>query len=195
MSRVRPEPGTLAAAALALEEEIGRLEAVVREAARPALTSGRAVEQCAARLGEIAGADERLQPFLDGLTAALGALADRQRALGAAVGARAAEIVERRAALATLLERHEALRRGAAEANGVAGQLAESLGRSGAFVDLVPLAERVGALLEDARALSAAAIERGFVDVERDAHALAQMLLAMKNKLQLLGASGGAASS
>ncbi|BDG05442.1 hypothetical protein [Anaeromyxobacter oryzae] len=188
--KIQLEEGSLAAAAAALEAELSALEALAREAARPSLTSRRAVEQSSARLGALASAEERLAPRLQALTAAFARIGARQQALADAVTARAAEIRDRRATLAALLERYDGLGRGAAEVNALARDAQAALGREDgppAVLDLVPIADRVAALLDGARALSEASQASGFADLASEAHALEQQLLSMKNRLALVG--------
>jgi DNA repair exonuclease SbcCD ATPase subunit len=184
------EAGSLAEAAAALEEELAGLEAVAREASRSPLTSRKALDRSAARLADLADADARLSPRLEALTAAFARVAARQGALAEAVRARAAEIEDRRAALAALLERHDALGRGAAEVNAVARGLQARLAGEGgapAVIDLVPMVERLEALVDGARSLSEAAQESGFADVASEVHALEQQLLAARNQIKLAG--------
>jgi DNA repair exonuclease SbcCD ATPase subunit len=182
--------GSLAEAAAGLEEELAGLEAVAREASRSPLTSRKALDRSAARLADLADADARLTPRLEALTAAFARVAARQVALAEAVRARATEIEARRAALAELLERHDALGRGAAEVNAVARGLQARLSEAGgapALIDLVPMVERLEALVTGARALSEAARESGFADLATEVQALEQQLLAARNRIKLAG--------
>jgi chromosome segregation ATPase len=189
----RPPDDSLASAAAALEAELTALEGLAREAARPPLTSRKALEQSAARLGELATAEERLAPLAHALTAAFGRIAERQRALGASVTARASEITTRRAALATLLERYEGLGRGAADLNVLAREAQTRLADDAAapsVLDLAAISERVTALVDGAHDLAEAARESQFADLASDAHALEQQLLAMRNRLKLASERG-----
>lgn len=186
--------GAVSAAALALEQELARIEGAIREASRAPLTSRRALEQAASRLGELAGVEKRVGPLVEELARAMSAMVDRQRAASQAVAARAEEIAARRQALAVLLARHEDIGREAAALNACARDASSRLARDDGHAqvfDLSALAERLGHLALGARALGATARELGFRDVERDAQAMEQQLFAARNALVLAAERNG----
>jgi hypothetical protein len=179
--------GPLSGAALALEAELARIEGTIREAARGPLTSRRALEQAAARLGELSGVEQRVAPLVEGVALAIAGMVDRQRAAARTVAERAAAIAERRAALAALLAEHEELGRAAAALNASARQATSRFSRDegrAEVLDLAAVTEALARLAQGAGALVARAREAGFVDVEGEARAMEQQLLAARNALR-----------
>jgi chromosome segregation ATPase len=186
MSKPAAPPGPLVAAALAMEEELRRLESLAREARALPLTSRRHLERTAERLRELGSGEARLQPCLQALSAAIAEVGERQRAAAEALAARVEEYGRREAALRALLYRYEALGKKAGEVNASLRDLAATReARAVRVVDVEEASRQMGQLIADAGELTRAATEERFEDVARDGHALQQQLASSRNKLNL----------
>ncbi len=181
------DPGPLAEAALAVEEEVRRLDAVAREAQALPLTSRRNLRRTAEKLAELANAEERLRPRLETFAAAFAELGERQRGAIEALQARTVEVQRRREALAALLGRFGELGLRAREMNEsvqrVAGRVRE--GVPPPEPELRSMGDAAASLAADAEGLCRAAADERFGDLAQEIDALRQQLLAVRHRLDL----------
>jgi hypothetical protein len=190
-NRDRPRP-ELVEAAQALLDELERFASASREAQRLPLESHKNLERTAASLGELAGADRRIEPALQRLLAALGEIGARQQAEAERIRARAEELQRRREAYARLLERQGALGVAAQELNRGLQALPRVRGEDGReSVEpeaLERLRNELSSLVQGAQELVEAARAVEFEDLARESDALRQALLSARNRLGLLAA-------
>ena len=185
--------GELAAAALALEDEIDRFEELARTARRLPLDARKSLERAAKVTTEAAGSQDRVNVTLGALVAAIDAARGRHEGNAVALQARGEEIRARAEEMTDLYERWSTL--------GDEGKLvneqvqAISAGQRGAttpeqvraiVADLEGVEARMAGLIELARALHQAALAAGVTDLAEQSEALRQQLAAARNKLGLL---------
>jgi chromosome segregation ATPase len=179
----------LAAAALALDEELERVEALAAAAARVPLTSERNLERAARTVNEAAQAQQRVGERIQTLVAALNTARERNEATVAALSARGAEVQQRHDELGALLQRFEALGQEAREISGAAQEISASAAAQPdeTVARLHQIEARMGGVVDGARALAEAADAAGLDDLARQADGLRQQVLAARNKVGLLG--------
>jgi hypothetical protein len=190
----------LITAAEALEAELKRYEGLAEALARTGLSSQKALERAAATLKEVADCDDRLGVRARELIEAITAAREKQQAQAHAVHARALELSERVEIWKELMQTYEGLSQQAAGVNSLiqtslapAVQSRKASPEGGtpelgeaAIAGLEEAHARLGQLAESAEALAKGAEEKGFPDVQREADAVRQQLLAARNKLGLL---------
>ena len=188
----KKQPGKLLEAAMALEEELGRMGTVAREAQRIPLDSERNLERTQEKLAELGTVDERLQPLVNGLMVAVNEMVQEQQAQAAAITARAEELQRRREVFQQLMAGYAAVGRATQELNTFVQAFAGSASKAD---DQAPSAEipsleviqtMITQLIESAREVFLAARQNEFEDVARQADLLRQQLLSARNKLNLL---------
>lgn len=177
----------LAAAAEALDAEVGRYEALAAGVGRERLDSEKSLRRAVQTLRDLEGSEARLGTHLESLGAALADVRRRQQEQAEAVRRRADEIGARSDRLGALLGRWQALGDGARELNQLvrafdgATEHAQS-----ASTLLADLDERLARLTEDAAELTRAVESDGFADLARQADGLRMQLVAVRNKLRLM---------
>jgi len=191
VSQRTTDPSNLAAAAAALEAELGRYEELARELQHGHLVSDKDLRRAAQSLNALRTSDARLGELVQALVAAIGAARDRQQAQADAVQVQAEKIRQRSDTLGRLLARWEALGSDAGEVNRLVQQAIAQAGEtnggesaSGLGPAFHEVDERLGRLAEDAGGLVAAAEADEFADLARRAESLRAQLLSTRNRLR-----------
>lgn len=175
------EPSALVDAAMTLENELQRLEALVTKSAKEPLTSQKNFERAARTLGVVTELEGNLRGALASLVAAVSDAGARQQTAMEALAARAKELEARFASYRELTARRDELGEHGARANElIRGALAEG-GVGAALPEALAELGRVAQAGED---LFAAAKENGFTDLAREADSTRQQLLSLRRKLE-----------
>lgn len=194
-TRTNPPPSPLIEAAAALEEELQRRSTVAREAQRLPLDSRKNLERTSESLAELASADDRLGPLVQGLLTAVAKLVETQQAEARALEARTAELHARRATFERLMADYAALGTDAQALNTMVQEVAIVIASAGGGPPDPAAIERIeGAmtrLIEGSERVSTAAQAERFEELARDADALRKQLQAARGKLGLLVGKGG----
>lgn len=194
-TRTKPPQSPLLDAAAALEGELQRRADVAREAQRLPLDSRENLERTATSLGELASADDRLGPLVQGLLSAVAKLVEAQQAEARALEARTAELRARRESYERLMADYAALGKDAQDLNAMVQEAAIVIASAGGGApDAAAIARIEGAmarLVEGSERVSSAAREERFADILRDADALRKQLLFAREKLAVLVRKGG----
>lgn len=189
----RPREGTFAAAAAALEAELRRFEDAAAAVAHARLDAHDAIQRAAQRTRDAADAQARFAERLQALVTLVGEANERQRAAAATVNARVAAIDARSAEHEALAGRFHAL---GEEARGVHALVQEVTASGGPpttperlaalIASLEAIVGRMDGAVARAQEVAQDARAAGFADVERQADALRQQLLAARNRVVLL---------
>jgi hypothetical protein len=191
MAQQTAVPGTLTAAAEALERELQRYESLVRDLARERLDSEKTLRRAGQVLGSVHECEVRLHAHLAALGEAIGQARARQEASAGTVAERTADIAQRTDALTGLLDRWKALGEEAAEVSRLVhrASAAGDANGDGASGELAEACEevdqRLSQLADDADALSRSAEAAAFSDLAKQAEGLRQQVLASRNKVRL----------
>lgn len=193
MSKRQPsESSELVNAAMAIEEELRRFEALAEEVRTSPLRSQKNLEKMGKLLNTVADCDERMVANMRALLGVLNTWRDRQQALAAQVNSRAQELQERTKVYQELMERFAGLGQ---EAGMLSTHMQEVAGRTQQgqpvqaeelIASLQKVNEGMTQVAENAERLANDAAARDFVDVARDADSLRQQLLAARNRANLL---------
>lgn len=200
MSKVKKRPsGRLLETVMALEEELGRMGAVAREAQRLPLNSEQNLERTQEKMAELGTVDEKLQPLVSGLMAAVSEMVQEQQAQAAVITARAEELQRRREVFQQLMAGYAAVGRATQQLNGFVQAYAAARKEDGAAPAEAPSLEIIQAsfaqLIESVKEVFQAARQNEFEDIARQADLLKQQLLSARNKLNLLPAGQEAAGT
>ena len=188
----------LSAAADALEAEMRNFDRLTALAVRIELDSHKNLDAAADAVQQAAESHTRFGTQLGALIEAVAVARDRQQASATALNERAVQINQRRAGFEMLRERFGALGEEVRAINALAIDAAAAKSGGNATPEDVATTldaaiVRMEAIVESARALGSDAREQGMVDLDRQADALRQKILAARNKLhQLREAIGGA---
>lgn len=196
MSTTKPEaPSPLLAAAAALEEELARRSDVARDAQRLPLDTRENLERTAAALSDLASADERLAPLVQGLLGAVAKLVEAQQAEARALESRTAELRIRRETFERLMADYGALGQDAQALNAMVQEVAVAIASAGGGRPDAASAERIGAamsrLIDGAERVATSARAERFEELAADADALRKQLLAAKEKLAVFVSKDG----
>jgi hypothetical protein len=172
----------LAAAALALEEELLRFEKLTADAQAGKLDSQKTLEEAARATTEAAQCQERLGTHMRALSDALTALRERNQNAVTALAARAQEIQERSEIIAALLRRFAAI----GEAADALSDIAQNLKQQGSMRPLADLASKMDIVVDEARLLAEAATAAEVPDLAQKATTLGQQVTAAKEKIAVL---------
>ncbi|MDI1442833.1 hypothetical protein [Polyangium sp. 6x1] len=191
--RRRGEGGELAAAALALEQELRRFEDLAAGVARAPLSSQKGLEQAARATSDAAASQSRFAEHLKSLVEAVNAARDRQAAAAATINARVVEIDACAAKFLELRERFAQLGARAAEVNVIMQRAAavkrepgDGSDRAELRASIAQALEGLGAVVEGAQQLMLDARDAEAQDLSREAESLRQQVLSARNKLGLL---------
>jgi hypothetical protein len=190
------QPSPLVQAALALEEELRRMGTLSREAQRLPLDSERNLERTASKLAELGGADQRLQPLVQVLMAAVQGLVDVQQQEAASLAARAMELQKRRELYHRLEDMFQVLAQGSQQLNVLVQAFAEA--RRGTVPEgeaptLDEVLDSMNTVIDGAAQLIDTAKQEDFQDIVRRAESLRQQLVTARSKLSHLVPAGEAA--
>jgi hypothetical protein len=179
-------PHPLAAAAAALETELGRYEATSAELDSLPLTSDKTLQRARKVLEECAAHQERLAVLLPAFAQAMQVAQARQQECMEVTARGTAKIKTRFEERMALLERVALLGQSAQEINEPVAAVLEG-GEEKAPAELLKSLDEVGARTEaviaEADAVQRAAQEGDWLDIARDADALKQQLQAARNKV------------
>lgn len=178
----------LAQAALALDEELRRFEALTAGALRVPLDSKRNLEKAARATTDAASCQGRIGELVQAFMAALNAARDENQASAARLTARGAEVQARTHEYAGFIERFGALGDEAASISHTVARVGTEKAQRGheAIADLVDIEARMTAVVDGAQALGREAKEAGFVDLVGQLDALRQQTQSARNKVKLL---------
>jgi hypothetical protein len=175
------KPSELVAATVALDEELQRVEKLAHAVLHLPLDSRRNLEKAARATGETVEAQtrvgERIRVMLEALNAARG----RNETTVEALQKKSLEMKQRSDAFGGLMARFEAIGREARDITAMAQAAA-----GGGAEKLAELDTRMAQLADTAKSLWQDAGDGGWPELSRDAEALRQQVLAVKNKLSLL---------
>jgi hypothetical protein len=175
------KPSELVAATMALDEELQRVEKLAHGVLNTPLDSRRNLEKAARATGETVEAQtrvgERIRVMLEALNAARG----KNEITVDALQKKSLEMKERSDAFGALMGRFEAIGREAREITAMAQASA-----GGGSERLAELDTRMSQLADTAKSLWQDAGDGDWPELARDAEALRQQVLAVKNKLSLI---------
>lgn|SRR5581483_10078565 len=177
MSKSDKPVSEIVAAAAALEDEIGRLEAISRSVRKIRLNGEKNIARAASELGETLALPERLAQRLQAVAAAIAHMQERQQAALEPLAATAVEIQRRTQRLEEHMQSFSALGKTAGEVSALleAGS-GDPSNVARAEAQLRELSERARALFEAARA-------DDFPEIAREADVLKQRMAAMSRRL------------
>jgi methyl-accepting chemotaxis protein len=190
--RQQSESSELVNAAMAIEEELRKFEALAEEVRTGPLRSQKNLERMGKLLNTVADCDERMVAHMRSLLAVLNQWRDRQQALATQVNSRAQELQERTKVYQDLMGRFAGLGQ---EAGALSALMQEVAGRTQQgqpvqaeeiISSLQKVNEGMTQVAENAERLASDAAAQDFVDVARDAESLRQQLLAARNRANLL---------
>ena len=179
---MEPKLSPLAAAALALEEELVRFEKLTEDARRGKLDSQKTLEEAARATTEAAQCQERLGTHMRALSEALTALRERNQNAVTALATRAQEIQTRSEVIAELLRRFAAI----GEAADALANIAQNLKQQGSMRPLGELAAKMDVVVDEARLLAEAATAAEVPDLAQKAATLGQQVATAKARLAVL---------
>lgn len=176
---------------MALEEELARMRGVAREAQRLKLNSEQNLDRTQEKLAELGTVDEKLQPLVNGLMAAVTEMVQEQQTQAAAITARAEELQRRREVFRQLMSGYAAVGRATQELNSLVQAFIGNakLDKDEQLTEDVTLAviqESITQLIDSVKEVFKAARQNEFEDITRQADLLRQQLLSARNKLNLL---------
>jgi len=192
MSKLKKkESGRLMEAVMALEEELARMRGVAREAQRLQLNSEQNLDRTSEKLAELGTVDEKLQPLVNGLMAAVTEMVQEQQLQAAAITARAEELQRRREVFKQLMSGYAAVGRATQDLNSlvqvfIGSAKAGSEAQLSEDVTLAVIQESITQLIDSVKEVFKAARQNEFEDIARQSDLLKQQLLSARNKLNLL---------
>ena len=177
MAKSEKAASDIVEAAQALEQHLSRLEGLSWSIRKIRLQSDKNLARAAAGLNEVLAFPGELTQRLQTMAAAMARLQERQQAALEPLTAFAAEIQNRTKMLEAHMQTFAAL---GAAAGAISATLAANDGSGNAVAEAQ---ERLHTLAESARALSKAAHDDDFPDVEREADVLKQKAVALRKRL------------
>jgi hypothetical protein len=176
----------IVSAASAVDAELRRFEELARLLQKSELNSQKSLQRAGEALAQVLESEQRLQESVRGLVEAITRAREQQEAAAVGVQARAKEIEARSFTYQELLERYAALGKEASDLNARMGPEAQA-GKD-PVLELEAADASILALTQGAQELAAAALEKDFQDVSRQADSLRQQLAVTRGKLlQLKG--------
>lgn len=177
MGRDKKPRSEIVLAAEALEEELARTEALSRAVRRIRLDGEKNLDRAAEELGQVLALPERLGERLQGLSAAMAGLQERQQSALEPLANFAAYVQQRRESFATHMQAF-------AELGNAAGALSAALASGGTNdASLGEADHRLQAIVDRARALFEAARGDDFPEIAREADVLKQQMAALRKRL------------
>jgi uncharacterized protein YdbL (DUF1318 family) len=178
----------LAQAALALDEELRRFEALTAAALRVPLDSKRNLEKAARATTDAAVCQGRIGELVQAFMAALNAARDENQAAAAKLTARGAEVQARTAEYARFVERFSALGDEAADISRTVARVGTEKAQRGheAVTDLVEIEARMARVVDGAQELGREAKAAGWTDLVGQLDGLRQQTQSARNKVKLL---------
>jgi hypothetical protein len=177
----------LAAAAVALEEELSRFEQLTEQARKGRLDSQKTLEHAARATTEAAQCQERLGTCMRALSEALTQARERNQTAVTALAARAQEIQARSETIAELLRRFAAIGEAAQALTEIAATLKQREGgREGLLRPLQDLAAKMGVVVDEAKLLAKAASDADVPDLAQRAAALGDQVALAKERIGAL---------
>jgi hypothetical protein len=170
------KPSELAEAALALDQELRRFEELAAQAGRVKLDTQRNLERATDALARAAESLDRMQAQVQRLVGSVIAARQRQEAGAGELMARAQRIAARRAEFTEAAQRMASL-----------GQMTKEVQEQlQAGADLDGVQKRMEELIAGAAEIGGVGRQKQMEDVTREADALRQQLVAVRNKVGLL---------
>jgi hypothetical protein len=185
----------LAIAAAHLDAELHRFEELVGVLTRAAFDSKKGLERAARMLSDAIDSRDRVAAEVGHLVSAVATARDRQQVAADRLQARALELQERTAVIASFFERFGALGEDARAMNALLQQASSAYGESDGESER-PTAEalarfddvhaRMGDVARKASELAESARKDGVLDIAQQADAIRQQVHATRNRLGLL---------
>jgi hypothetical protein len=179
----------LAAAAVALEQELVRFEQLTEQARQGQLDSQKTLEHAARATTEAAQSQERLGICMRALSDALTLARERNQAAVTALAARAQEIQARSEIIAELLRRFAAIGEAAQALTDIAASLKQRTDggeRESLLRPLQDLAAKMGVVVDEAQLLAKAATDAEVPDLAQKAAALGAQVAQAKERIAVL---------
>jgi chromosome segregation ATPase len=183
----------LAIAAARLDAELRRFEELVTLLTRTAFDSKKGLERAARTLADAIESRDRVATEVGRLVSAVATARDRQQATADRLQARALELQERTAVIASLFERFGALGEDARAMNALLQQASSAYGAAEgerptaeALARFDDVHARMGDVATKASELAESARQDGVVDIAQQADAIRQQVHATRNRLGLL---------
>lgn len=189
MAKSADQSSELVRCAEVVERELRRLEELSRSARHIKLSSEKNIARAARGLEQALEQQNRLAVELRAFGQAMGGMQARQEAAVAPLQERADEIQARMQRHGEHMQRFGALGLDARKAVEALREIAEPESGAPAAQEaalLIDADAQVRGLVEEARAMAAAADADDFPDIAREAHALAQRVQAMRERLSEL---------
>jgi hypothetical protein len=196
MNKHTNKPSPLVAAALALEDELKRIETLAVDALQLPLDSQRNLELTTEKMAELGIVDKRLQPLTGALLEAVNAIVGAQQTQAAAIKARVEELQARRAVFQELMTSYGTLAHTAKDLYGLVRAFADSHQNdgpipSGNAPSLYVIQQAVSQLIEGTGQIFQAAKRENFKDMAYQVDTLYQQLLSARGKLNLIASRNG----
>jgi hypothetical protein len=173
----------IVSAALAVDAELRRFHDVCRLLQKSELNSQKALQRAGETLKQIVESEQRLGETVRNLVQAITHAREEQEAEAIGVQTRAKEIEARSLTYQELLERYAALGQEASDLNTrITGLAAPESGKD-PVAELEAADGSILALMQGAQDLAAAAREKDFNDISRQAESLRQQLAITRGKL------------
>ena len=187
----------LAASAAGLEAELRRYLELAAAAVKIPLTSEKNIDRAARALSDAAEGEKRVLAQVGALGRAINEAREAQQSSTAALNAHVGEVARRRSELEALLTRFALLGKVAHGMNEamqrIAGYKANPYAPDDEMrVAIDEMSASMATAATHAEDLAAEAAGKSFEDVARQAEAMRQQILAVKNRLSLLGGLQGA---
>jgi chromosome segregation ATPase len=178
-------------AAVALDQELQRLERLTEAAGRVGLDSRRDLERAARMADDAVASHQRLAEHMGTLAAALQEVGARNQRCVDALSTRKAELAARMQEVGAIVEGASALGAVANEISAAVQRLAGEAKTGEASDQLVPQLEVLGArldgVIEEAARLGRLARDARVAELADEIESLRQQVLSARNKLTLLG--------
>jgi hypothetical protein len=182
MSKSEKTAPPIVAAAEQINEAFASFERAARLLLKASLDSRRDVEAASSTLVTLTGLEGALMESLNALMSTISAMRDSQQKDANALLDRAKEIVERKRALDTLLERQSQL---ALDVRASAKSL-EAARDAPSPDTIAAMLATIGKLIDESHGFATDAQAKGFTDLAAEGHGLRQQLLQVKNKAELM---------
>lgn len=188
MSDAGKKATELARAALALDEELRRFEALTGGALRAPLDSKRNLEKAAKATTDAAACQGRVSELVHAFMAALTVAREANQHAAEQLTARGAEVQARTVLYSSLYEKYAALGGEAAEISQTVARVGAEKAQRGheALPELAEIEARMSRVVDGAAELGREAKEADFEDLVAQLDSLRQQTLSARNKVKLL---------
>jgi hypothetical protein len=181
----------LATVAGRLEAELGRFEALVALTNKSAIDSKKTLERAARAFADAVSSRDRVLTEVGHLAAAVASARDRQQTTGDLLQARALQLKDRAAVIASFFERFGAVGEDARKINELLQQASSEYREderptAEAVARFADLHTRMSEIAQKATELAEEALQAGVLDIAHQADSVRQQVYAARNRLGLL---------